>query len=895
MPFFLTDAKVALLSIACKFFTQNFLLFPSGFTGSVYNGVLFAAHGKALTLPTEYTDMIYPKNFENKIGFDEIKTMIKGRCLSSAGTEIIDRLSFQTCCRQVNTLLQQVREMRRIIDEAEDFPTENFFDMRPALIHLQVKGTYMEETELFSLKASLATTGLIIKFLNHTDDNEKHGAYPALCKLTESVESFPRIVECIDRILNKFGKIKDDASPELKRIRETLSSTKRDISISLHKIMAKAQENGYVEKDASPTFRDGRLVIPVSPGLKRKIRGIVHDESASGKTVFIEPAEVVELGNRVRELEMEEKRAVITVLQSIALEIRPYVNQLLNTYYFLGLIDAIRAKAVFAGTIGGIEPHVTDFPIIDWVQARHPLLEFSLRRHGREIHPLDITIQNDERILLISGPNAGGKSVCLKTAGLLQYMLQCGISIPVKENSKVGIFNSIFIDVGDDQSIEDELSTYSGHLLNMKNMMKGCDGHSLILIDEFGGGTEPQIGAAIAQAMLDRFLQSKTFGIITTHYQNLKDFADNHRGIVNGAMLYDRQLMQPLYQLQIGQPGSSFAIEIARKTGIPDEVIQEASEIVGSEYIQSDKYLQDIVRDRRYWENKRQNIHKKEKRLDELISRYENNMRDLEESRKEVLKTAREKAKTLLNESNAQIEHTIKSIREAQAEKEETKRIRQNLNEYKETVADYEQDRESSVERKMRQIMERKARHEMRKKNADETNAKNQTSGCKKTGSDIKTDASPREGQFAKIKGQSVVVKILRIEGRKAVVTGGTVQLTVPTDRLIPADATKEEEKTEVSFIGRSTREQIYEKKLSFHPEIDIRGMNGEEALNAVTYFIDDALLLGIPRVRILHGTGSGYLRSVVREYLHTVPGITAYHDEHVQFGGSGITVVEFN
>ena len=833
--------------------------------------------------------MVYPKHFEQKVGFDEIRTLIKGRCLSPLGSEETDRLHFSTNGEEVREWLRQIWEFRQIMDSDEDFPSENFHDMRQALIHIQVKGTYLEEADLHSLRMSLATIAGIVAFLNRNDEDNDAVRWPALQRLTQGVQCFPPTVESIDRILNKFGRLKDDASPELKRVRNAIAETKKGITISLHRILHKAQESGYVEKDVAPTMRDGRLVIPVAPALKRKIQGIVHDESASGKTVFIEPAEVVEANNRVRELEIEERRAVIAVLQAATDEIRPHTEDMMQGYRFLGKVDAIRAKAVFADSIDAIEPCITNRPAMNWIQAVHPLLEMSLKRHGKRMHPLDITISSEKRILLISGPNAGGKSVCLKTAGLLQYMVQCGLPIPIRENSTVGIFDSLFIDIGDEQSLEDDLSTYSSHLQNMKQMMKACDNNSLILIDEFGGGTEPQIGAAIAQAMLSRFLQNRTYGIITTHYQNLKDFADNHPGIANAAMLYDRQLMQPLFQLQIGHPGSSFAIEIARKTGIPEDVIHDASDIAGEAYIQSDKYLQDIVRDKRYWENKRQNIHQKEKRLEELIARYEKNVKDIDDSRKEIISQARSQAEDLLRESNAQIENTIRSIREAQADKEQTRRIRQELNAYKDNLRQDDTHEDDSIDRKMRQIIQRRARQQERKTSKNRTHQSH--------GSDTVAYDEPRPlkvGDYVTIKGQNTVLRIAKLNAHDAILTGGAVQVAVSTDRLQTAQPPHQEERPAFSFIGKDTRDQIYEKKLSFHPEIDVRGMSGEEALQAVTYFIDDALLLSQPRVRILHGTGSGYLRMVIRQYLRSVPGVASFHDEHVQFGGAGITVVEF-
>ena len=545
--------------------------------------------------------MIYPDNFEVKIGFNEIRTMLKGRCLSELGVECINKMEVLHEGDEIRERLEQVKEMRQILNEDDDFPVENFIDIRQALMRIRLEGTHLEELELFDLKRSLSTISDIVSFLKRGTDEENGEAspYPALLRLVDGVVLFPEIVERADAILNKYGRIKDNASPELARIRSEIESAKRGISHSLRTIISSAQREGLIDKDVAPTIRDGRLVIPVAPALKRKFRGIIHDESATGKTVFIEPTEVVESNNRIRELQGAEQREIIRILKEITDWIRPQVGNIIPSYHFMGEIDFVRAKALVGESMQAVEPQVSDNPVIDWVQAVHPILSASLKRRGGKVVPLDIEISSSRRILIISGPNAGGKSVCLKTVGLLQYMLQCGLPIPVRENSKTGVFDSVFIDIGDEQSITNELSTYSSHLLNMKTMMKHASPRSLLLIDEFGGGTEPQIGGALAEAILKRFIASGTYGIITTHYQNLKRYADGHTGVVNGAMLYDREKMQALFQLQIGQPGSSFAVEIAKKIGIPQDVIDDASQIVGKEYIDSDKYLLDIVRDKR--------------------------------------------------------------------------------------------------------------------------------------------------------------------------------------------------------------------------------------------------------------------------------------------------------
>ncbi len=844
--------------------------------------------------------MIYPKTFESKIGFDEIRTLLKERCLSTLGKEMVDAIQPSGESDVINEWLTQVREFRRLQEEADDFPMHYFFDVRQAVARLRLEGTHLDEGELFDLRRSLDTINQIVNYLNRSDDDndgeERTYPYPALHRLTKDVMTFPQLVQRIDTILDKFGKIKDSASPQLADIRRELSRTEGSISRTLNGILRAAQSEGLVEKDVTPAIRDGRLVIPVSQGLKRKIRGIVHDESASGKTVFIEPAEVVEANNRIRELEADERREIIRILTEFAKLVRPHVKPILESYKFLATIDLIHAKAELARLIKGIEPAVNAYPHIDWIQAAHPLLRLSLEKQGKSVVPLDIMLTREKRILIISGPNAGGKSVCLKTAGLTQYMLQCGLSVAIGERSRTGVFKNIFIDIGDEQSIENDLSTYSSHLMNMKQMMRYADDSTLLLIDEFGTGTEPQIGGAIAEAVLAQFCAKQAYGVITTHYQNLKHFADSHDGVVNGAMLYDRQQMRPLFQLSIGNPGSSFAIEIARKIGLPEDVIKAASEIVGSDYIQSDKYLQDIVRDKRYWENKRQTIHQREKNLEQTITRYENEVKELEQSRKDILRKAKEQAEEVLKESNKMIERTIKEIRESQAEKEETKKIREQLEAFKAGVKEIDTAaNDEMIARKMRQIQERRARKEKRKREKEKENEKlktNNQQSANATTSPVAV-APLKQGDTVRIKGLSSIGKIESLDGKMATVIFGDMRTKMRAERLEHAEAPKKEEPRAYVTVGRQTRETMDEHKLNFKQDIDVRGMRGDEALTAVTYFIDDAILVGVKRVRILHGTGTGILRQLIRQYLATRPDVESYRDEHVQFGGAGITVVE--
>lgn len=840
--------------------------------------------------------MIYPSNFETKIQFSEIRSLLKGYCLCQLGKDKVDEMAFSGDVAVINTMLRQTREFRRLQEESDDFPLQFFFDMRESVKRIRLEGTHLEENEIFDLRRSLETIAAIVRFLDRGSDEGVYD-YPTLHELTEGVLTFPEILRRIDQILDKYGKVKDSASPALADIRMQLHKAEGSVSRTLYSILRAAQSEGLVDKDVTPTVRDGRLVVPIAPGLKRKIKGIVHDESSTGKTVFVEPTEVVEANNRIRELEAEERREVVRILVDFTKLVRPYVNEIIYAYLLLAEIDFIRARAEFAALVGGIEPEVQAAPVIDWISSRHPLLWLALKKQDKPVVPLDITLTRDRHILIISGPNAGGKSVCLKTVGLLQYMLQCGLSVPMSERSTVGVFKNLMIDIGDEQSIENDLSTYSSHLLNMKNMMRQANDGTLLLIDEFGTGTEPQIGGAMAEAVLNQFVKKQAWGVITTHYQNLKHYADSHDGIANGAMLYDRHEMRPLFQLAIGQPGSSFAIEIARKTGIPEEVIKEASEMVGSDYIQSDKYLQDIVRDKRYWENKRQNVHQREKELERTVARYEKEIADLEQSRKDILRKAKEQAEELLKESNKKIENAIREIRESQAEKEEAKRIREELNEFKAGVSEIDaKANDDLIAKKIRQIQERKERH---KKHKDEKAERERQAAAKlreAASKAAKKDGRNLEvGDSVKIKGLSTVGKIESMDGKNATVIFGGMRTKMPASRLEYVDMAeaKKEDVAPVFNVSRETRETIDNRKLNFHQDLDVRGMRGDEALNAVMYFIDDACLVGMSRVRILHGKGNGILRQLIRQYLATVPSVTSFRDEHVQFGGAGITVVD--
>ncbi|MBR1521989.1 MAG: Smr/MutS family protein [Bacteroidaceae bacterium] len=834
--------------------------------------------------------MIYPTTYEQKVGFDQIRQRLTELCLCPLGQELVQKMTFSTAFDDIRRQVKQTMEFVRILQE-DDFPDQNFFDVRLSLKRIRIQNACLEVEELFNLQRSLSAIDNIVTFLHrYADEGNTIPVYPHLYALTADVKTYPQMVRRIDQILDKFGHVKDTASPTLLAIRREMAATAGSVSRALQNILKSAKGEGLIDKDISPTLRDGCLVIPVAPAMKRKIRGIVHDESDTGRTVFIEPAEVVEANNKIRELESEERKEIHRILMEFTQLVRPEVEDMLVGYDFLAQIDFIRSKAKFAIITNSTEPRMENRQVIDWAIAIHPLLDLRFKEDGRKVVPLDIKLNQKQRLLLISGPNAGGKSVCLKTTGLLQYMFQCGMPVPVAPSSIFGIFRSIFIDIGDEQSLENDLSTYSSHLLNMKNMMKHCDGASLILIDEFGGGTEPQIGGAMAEAMLKIYNKRHAFGVITTHYQNLKHFAQETEGIVNGAMLYDRQQMQPLFQLSIGNPGSSFAIEIARKTGIPDEVIKDASEIVGKDYINSDKYLQDIVRDKRYWEQKRQNIHQHEKQMEQTIQRYEEDIQRVHDERKAIIARAKEEAEQLLKESNAKIEQTIKDIKEAQAEKERTRMIRQDLADFKQEIQEIDPNiADEKIRRQMEKLVARRKRKEEKK---EKEKAKPNVSSITATTSNALTEPL-KEDSYVRLKGQDTIGQIKKINGDEALVVFGQITTNVKLKRLVPSEPPKKDRNVASTFVSVQTRDDIRQTTLNFKEQLDVRGMRGDEAIQAVTYFIDDACVARASRVKILHGTGTGALKTMIRQYLSTLPPVADFYEEDIRFGGAGITIVE--
>ncbi|HAF30459.1 MAG TPA: endonuclease MutS2 [Bacteroidales bacterium] len=822
--------------------------------------------------------MLYPENFEHKIGFDKIRDMIKGGCLSNLGIMKVDKIKFSTNYSFIETLVNQVDEFKQIMFMENDFPLSHFIDLTPALKKTKVIGTFFLPEELYDLKRSLETIRGILRFFKNRKEENK---YPYLDKLAENVVLYPFVFERIDSIITKQGNIKDNASPELNSIRNDIRNKESAVSKRLQSILREAQKSGIVDQDVTLSIRDGRATIPVDASNKRKIKGLILDESATGKTAYIEPAEIVELNNDIKELYYAERREIVKILTQFADDIRPYIDDLLYAYEYMGTIDFIRSKAMLANKIKGIKPIFNNRPMLEWRKAVHPLLFLSFREEARTVVPLDIELNNDnQRILLISGPNAGGKSVCLQTVGLLQYMFQCGLLVPMNENSEIGLFQNLFINIGDDQSIENDLSTYSSHLLNMKNFIKSANKETLILIDEFGSGTEPMLGGAIAEAILDSLNQKKAFGVITTHYTSLKHFASSVQGIENGAMLFDTGKIEPLFKLSIGEPGSSFAFEIARKIGLPEDILQSATNKIGKDHIDFDKNLKDIIRDKRYWETKRESVRKSEKKLEEQIARYTSELEVVDKSRKEILKKAKEEAETILSEVNKRIENTIREIKENNADKERTRIARKNLTDFKEKLNQINPEEKAKIQRKIEQLQNREKQ------------------GKKKAKQDKPVIKKPEyiieKGDKVKLFGQDSVGEVLDVNNKSIMVAFGNMITTLEEKKLEKISEKQYKQQTK-SQSQTSSFTDFGERRLNFKPDIDVRGKRAEEALQKVKDFIDEAIVINMGSVKILHGKGDGILRQLIRQYLETIDVVKSFHDESVQFGGSGITIVEFD
>jgi DNA mismatch repair protein MutS2 len=818
---------------------------------------------------------IYPSSIEQKIGFDSVRRAIAELCSSKLARARVNEMEWSDDIDTVTARLEEVNEMMTVKTSDESPGLDSVIDDVDWLTGLRVPGSYIERAGLAQLKRSLTTAANVSTFFSSRRDSESGATpYPRLTDIAAELTPMPTVVAAVDAIVDRSGEIKDNASAELAEIRRELSTIQNKIAAALRRVVSLGVKEGYLEPDTTPSIRDGRPVIPVAPMNKRRINGIIHDESASGKTFFIEPAEVVELNNLQRELQHRERREIIRILTVLTDSIRPHLDELLTNINTIITFDFINAKAAYAILTEASLPTLSPKPAIEWYRACHPVLKLSLAKQNRQIVPLNIELNDESRILVVSGPNAGGKSVTLKTVGIVQYMAQCGVLPTLDANSHMGLMTGLLIDIGDDQSIEDDLSTYSSHLRNMKYFLTRGDSRTMILIDEFGGGTEPQIGGAIAQALLAEFNDKHMWGIITTHYQNLKTMAEDTPGLVNGSMLYDRHLMQPLFKLSIGHPGSSFAVEIARKTGLPESIIARAEEIVGSDYVNLDKYLLDITRDKRYWENKRTKIKQREKHLEQVIASYENDAEQLRRERRQIISDAKRQGEQIIAESNASIERTIHEIKRAQADKEATRSARQKLADDRRRLGEEGSHLDAEKE------PERLARAPKAKK--------------PKTAKPVEKTEEVNVGDNVLLDKQGTPGTVMEIQGKKAVVNFGAMKLTVKLDRLSRTMKKPSTGAKAASFVSASTADKMRDRQLNFNPEIDVRGFRGDEAVQAVTYFIDDAIQFNIGRVRILHGTGTGALRQLIRQYLHTIPSIRTFHDEDVRFGGAGITVVEF-
>lgn len=810
--------------------------------------------------------MIYPRNFEQKIEFDAIRNMVTGFCISSMGMEYVEKIRFDTVPENLHRLLDQTMEFTEILQSGSGFPAQDYFDLRDELRRLQVEGTYIDPARMFDLKSSLKAMKAVQAFVSSYNQSE----IPRLKELAAGIVIESWIIDKMEDILDDRGIVRDNASSDLAEIRQKLKQKEQAINRKIAQNLKAAKQQGWVASDAEVTIREGRQVIPVAAAHKRKVQGLILDESATGQTVFIEPGDVLLISNEIRELHSAERREIIRILKRFTEEIRPDLPLLIEAYRELGRIDFIRAKARFNVLVQGNKPDLYPQPGLNWMDAIHPLLYLSHQKHKKEVVPLNIRLDRADRILVISGPNAGGKSVCLKTVGLLQYMLQCGFPIPVKDGSESGIFRSLFIDIGDEQSLENDLSTYSSHLLNMKNLAMNGDDHTLFLIDEFGTGTEPRLGGAIAETILESLNEKKCFGVVTTHYSNLKLLAKEGNGIINGAMLFDTQRMEPLYQLAIGKPGSSFAFEIARKIGFPKELLKKAEIKTGRKQLDFDQQLQQLDVEKRDLEQKQQEFSVADSFLSELIDKYENLKHDLESQKRKIIADAQDEAFNLLQSSNKLIEHTIKEIRESNAEKQKTMDLRKKL------WAEKDRIKQSSATDTKKD----------KKKKGEKELPEEKPAG--------KTDTKIRVGDLVNITDQDIRGQVLEIKGDEVVLGFNSISFRTQiekVEKLSPDEKKKHKaEKRKTGYRGVS--DNMNDKMANFSFQLDVRGMRGEEAIGRVRQYLDDAAMLNMNEVKILHGKGHGILRAMIHDYLRSLPEVRQFRDEHIERGGHGITIV---
>ncbi|MBQ6073247.1 MAG: Smr/MutS family protein [Bacteroidales bacterium] len=824
---------------------------------------------------------------ERKIGFDKVRERISAKCATQYALKKVAAEQISHDGDEIMFRLRLTDEMRLICLFEDSFPAGGYLDTKAFLMPLQAENTMIDLPSLRSLRISLDTLRRILAFFRECKDD----LYPTLRQISSSVSYEPEISRRIEGILDRAGEVRDTASQALGEIRRTLKSKEGQVSRRINAILGSAKSEGLVDGDVEVVVRDGRVLIPVPAGSKKKLPGIVFDESATGKTAFIEPFEIIEIENQIRELQFEEQREIARILFEFTEFLRPYLGGLIAASEYIGEIDFIRSKALVALDMIAGMPILSDNGELNLRRARHPLLEASLRREKKEIVPLTLSLSKEKHILLISGPNAGGKSVCLKTVGLLQYMFQWGMLIPTSEVSEMMIFDSIFIDIGDDQSLENDLSTYSSHLKNMREILTNATSSSLVLIDEFGSGTEPAAGGAIAEAVLARLDAMGAYGVITTHYTNLKLYADKSSGVMNGAMLFDGAAIKPLFQLQQGMPGNSFAFELARKMGLPSDVVKDAEERAGSEFVNIERNLRQIARSRRVLDEKLARIKSTDKTLESLTDKYQKELGEVKALKKEILDEARREAREILSEANKQVERTIREIRESQAAKDKTRTARENLSKFKESLEqEHPSGNDEAIERKMQQIVARKERERARKEKRGEAPVQRKEKPV--------VDNSPlKVGDKVRLKDNDMVGEVTQIAAKYISVSVGSIISKLAPGKVEKISNQQYKEKSRNTFrpVIHYDSESISRRKLEFRPTIDIRGERLSDALEIVMHFIDDATMVGVGQVKILHGKGNGVLREEIRKYLRTVPAVKSFRDEAVQQGGAGITVVEMD
>lgn len=807
--------------------------------------------------------MLYPDSFEQKLGFDKIRDLLREACLSPLGQSYVDKIRFSDNFQLIDKMLRQVAEFKTIVQYEPEFPASNYLDIRPQLSKIRIEGMMLIEQEFFDLKLTLCTIQQCLRFLA----GKENESYPYLNELAESVTVDKKLTEAIERVIDDRGHVRDSASPELAAIRRRIISEQAGLRKKMDSIMRNARQQGWMPDDISLTIRNGRVVIPISAEHKRRLKGFIHDESATGQTVFIEPAEVFDTNNEIRELEYEERREVARILRELTALLRPYLPELQRATTFLGLIDFIRAKAKFAWQIDAGMPKLVNKPLVDWLQARHPLLHLSFQKQGKKVVPLTLLLDPGQRILIISGPNAGGKSVALKTIGLLQYMVQSGLLIPVIEGSTAGVFQNLFIDIGDEQSLENDLSTYSSHLTSMKAFVTFSNRKTLFLIDEFGTGTEPGLGGAIAEAILEELTKSGAYGVVNTHYTNLKLFADKTTGLVNGAMRFDGEHLEPLYELEIGRPGSSFAFEIASKIGLPKPVIDRAKEKLGSQQVNLEKLLKELDIEKRVFAERNLEMGINQRKLAQQLLETNALKTRLDNDQKRLLNEAKQKAKALVSEANQRIENTIREIKENKAERDMTRLVRQELEQFEK--------KELKTETLADEIKPDQGKSETEDFQPDNT--------------------AISVGSFVRIKGQTTIGEVMALRGKDAEIRFGDLKSNLKLNRL-----EKISRKAYREAVGEPSRPKmkgidLNEKMMNFSFNLDIRGQRGEEAMVELDNFINNGLMLGYAELRIVHGKGDGILRTLVRNHLRTFPQVVSMQDEHVDRGGSGVTVVKLS